>query len=912
MLIPASNEPGSDRPSRFGDILKIQIDAYLGRAAAAWVETVRQWPRVTAVVVLVATALCAAYTVLNLGVNTDGVKLIAEHLPSRKNHEAFAALFPNLENAILVVIDGATPELAREAADSLQAELLSRPDVFHDVYLPGGGRFFERNGLLYRSVEELDVFSDQLARMQPLVAELHRDPSIANVSQLARDGLEALRSDDGDGFGADDWPVVLDRISSATVAVYDEYPIRISWEQILLRDSSIDVVTRQILVVHADMDFRSFVAAAGPMRAIRDAAERLRLSDERGVRVRLTGLPAMGFEEIYGWAWDVGVAGIFCFAMVVVVLYRAMRSLAIVSAAVVTLLVGLVWTAGFAAATIGHLNLISIAFAVLFIGLGVDFQIHLGMAYVDFIRQGRGHREALAEAARDVGGAEVMCAFTSAIGFLVFVPTDYRGVAELGLIAGAGMFIILFLTLTIFPALLSSWLRVRQEGLRDLRFRHGSWLHVFERHSKVVLWAALLVAIGSLALLPRSRFDANAVKLRYQQHESVSTFNELLDEAGLDSPWFMNAVVDDLGEAERLARELDELDIVEQTVVLSDYVPSDQAEKLEILEDLSLLLYLPEPEASTGPPKLDADEQVAALRSLHEFFSAGWVDADDSPLGVSMRKLRAHLGDFLERVEREKSPDEALEALEDVLLGGFAGQIDRLRTALEATPVEIDDLPEPLVRRMLAPDGRARIQIYPRYTLNDEAAFAAFSDGVQELAPNGTGVATNMLAFGRATRRSFEQALASALVAIFVLLWLLWRRVTDVALVLLPLLLCALATGAAVVLLDIPWSFGNVLVIPLLLGIGVDSGIHLVHRWRHPEHPGDDLLGSTTARAVFYSALTTTVSFGSLGFSSHLGMRSLGIALAIGMTISVASNLVFLPALLRTLASRSGAAATRA
>jgi predicted RND superfamily exporter protein len=158
----------------------------------------------------------------------------------------------------------------------------------------------------------------------------------------------------------------------------------------------------------------------------------------------------------------------------------------------------------------------------------------------------------------------------------------------------------------------------------------------------------------------------------------------------------------------------------------------------------------------------------------------------------------------------------------------------------------------------------------------------------------------NLIAFADATRDSFREALVYAIGLIATILFLLWRRLEPVLLVLAPLVLSNVLTVGSMAVLGIAFNFVNIVVIPLLLGIGVDSGIHLVHRAESLAREGrpEDLLTSTTARAVFYSALTTTVSFGTLALSSHRGLSSLGVVLTIGMLLTVLCNLVVLPALI--------------
>ena len=873
-----------------------EIESKLARWVARWIDGARRRSGWAIAFCAGVTLFAGFYAATELGVNSDNVQMVAEDLPSRRNHEAFARLFPNLENALLVVIDAQTPELAREAANALQGRLAKDSEFVEDAYVPGGGEFFETHGLLYRSVDELDVFADQMARMQPILAALEQDPSIANLASLIEMGLEESASADA---GPEDWATILESVGNATVAVYSEFPLALSWEQLLLRGSDVEVARRRILVVHPVLDFESFLTAGTVMERIREHARELGLDPARGVEVRITGNPALNYEEVLGLAWDLGLGGVVCFLFVAGVLTRALRSFKLVVAALATLLVGLVWSAATAAAVVGHLNLVSAAFGVLFIGLGVDFAIHLGMAYAARIREGLGHDRALAEAGSSVGGSLLVCTLTTAIGFFVFAPTDYLGVAELGLIAGYGMFIIFFLTLTLFPALLSRWLRVENaDEIAGELYLRSTWWRFSETHPGGVLAVALVLFVGSLSLLPGARFDLNVIEMRDATTESVQTFNDLLAQSGAMSPWFVNSVAPDLAGAEALARKMASLDSVASTLTISDYVPDEQDEKIEILTDLGYLMDVP-PLAGGAPLQADLESQIAALRDLHAFLGADWIDGDSrSELVGSVRVLREKLEVFLLRLQAEENPRLALEKLDELLLSGLPDQVARLKTAIETEAIRGEDLPGDLVSRMIASDGQVRVQTFPRHDLGNEAAFVRFTEEVQSVDPLAAGVAINLVGFGRATRSSFEQALLSAIAIITALLFALWRRVGPVLLVLSPLALSSLMTVAAMVLLDIPFNFGNIIVIPLLLGIGVDSGIHLVHRAQQSGGRAADLMDSTTARAVFYSALTTTVSFGTLAFSSHRGMASLGVVLSIGMVATVIGNLIVLPALL--------------
>ncbi len=879
------------------DHLNVQdrIDAYLSARMVWWVSFVMKHSRSLSGLILITTVVLLAYAAGNLRINSDALSLVSEDLPARINHEEFAREFPNLDDALFVVVDAKTPELSRQAAVKLAHRMRRRPDYFSDVYTPGGGAFFERNGLLYQTPDQLDEFADQIAEAQPIIAALEAEPSLANMTSLITQGLEAARDE---GIGMENWPSVLDRFGAATLAVFTEFPVAISWEEMLLQGSSIESVTRRVLVVHPVLDFSNVFSASRPMEQIHEIADELDFNPDEGVVIRVTGNPALNYEEMTGIILEIGLGGVFCFFVVTVVLYFALRSVPLVIACVISLLTGLIWTAAFAAAAIGHLNIVSMAFAILFIGLGVDFGIHLGMRYGDLLRQGKTHEEAICGSAESVGSSLMICAITTAIGFFVFVPTQYLGVAELGLIAGVGMFMILFHTVTLLPALLTTGLRVDPQSVANASFcfQHAWWAPLERAPARVAAIGGIL-GLLSLSSFPFLRFDPNVINMRDPSAVSVQAFDDLLEQAGTASPWFVNSVAENLEAARSRSEEFARLEEVSQTIILSDYIPEDQEEKLEILADVAFLLETPRGESETADP-VPAEEQVAAIQKLHEFLATEPMP-NEAPLREAIRELDERLETFLARVEQDEGPEDALQDLEAILLANFPEQIERLHNSLNSSGIAMEDLPKGLVKRMLTDDGKARIQVFPSETMRTPASFSRFVNAVLEVDPKAAGVAINLVQFGAAIRDSFRQALISAILVIWVLLWVLWRRRAPVLLATAPLVLSSLLTCAMMAILDLPFQFANVIVIPLLLGIGVDSGIHLVHRAENLRDDADELMGTTTARAVFFSALTTTISFGTLAFSGHRGMSSLGVLLSGGMILTVFTNLVILPALLK-------------
>jgi len=663
----------------------MELEHVLSGPLCGWVRGVRRRPRLVLLACAVLTLVALAAAVTRLGIDSDTIELFPADLPARQNHDAFVALFPDLENALLLVVDAETPELSREAAGRLVAALGKDSANFEDAYLPGGGAFFEQNALLYQSVDDLEEFGERLLELQPIVGELERDGSIANLAALVRQGLDRLSVDPRavDAAQAAVWADILDRVGQASVEVYQENPVAVSWEDLMLSGSAIEVVKRRVVIAHPVLDFEAALPAAAPLAAVRAAVAELGLDSAHGVRVRVTGNPALVDEETKSLIVDIGVSGVFCLLLVAAILVIALRSGPLVFAVVATLLAGLVCTAGFAALAVGNLNVISVAAGVLFLGLGVDFGIHFAMRYADLLRERIGHDAALEGATRSVGASLVLCTATTAIGFFAFLPTDYRGVAELGLITGVGLIIILALTLTLLPALLSTVCRVDAHRLqsRPLRFGTGPSRFV-ARHARAIRIGALVLGFGAVWLVPKLRFDANIVAMRDPTTESVQTFNDLLADAGSNSPWYANSVTPNLAEADRLKQGMRALGVVSRSITLSDYVPDGQEDKLEILGDLAMMMESGGRASERRETTMPVAEQIDALRDLEQVLAGALPIARSRLLRASMLDLKQKLDDFIARVDRAEDPERSLARLETVLLSSLPQQIERLQRAL--------------------------------------------------------------------------------------------------------------------------------------------------------------------------------------------------------------------------------------
>ena len=586
-----------------------------------------------------------------------------------------------------------------------------------------------------------------------------------------------------------------------------------------------------------------------------------------------------------------GLAGLLALVAVTVVLWLAFGSLANLAAGIITLVCGLIATAAFATAAVGSLNLISVAFAVLYIGLGIDFVIHMTLRAQELVQKGTPITAALPEAASDVGSSLAIAATTTAAAFYSFIPTEFDGISELGLIAGTGMFISLSATLTLLPALLVVLPRSTKNAANLRTWTLERMLRPITSRGVAVIAIAVAVGIGSAFLLDKVRFDSNPINLRDAETESVKAYFELQAETNIGRATLKLLLP--RSDAADMKSRLASLPLVEAVASLESLVPPDQEEKLLVLEDLDMALGPGlDAEIQARPP--DPDRTERALQSLKAAISQSEATAGQIP---SVTRLQRSLNNWLD--DKPETDDFArVAALQSATLDELADLLGRFQLLLLAEPVDMSVLPAEIIDQWVSADGRELLEIFPREDITDEKASRRLIEQVRQIAPNVTGVPVVYIEAGDSIVRAFRIAFVYALIAVVIVLAVFLRNTASTILVLGPVLLAAAITGATAALFDLPFNFANIITLPLLLGIGVATTIHMVYRMRTAPPDGGSLLVTSTSQAVLFSGLTTLCSFGNMAFSPHAGMASMGTFLTIGLVATLLCTLILLPVLL--------------
>jgi len=835
------------------------------------------WPVIAAAVLLM--LVSAWYAAAHFSMTTDINQLISPNIPWRQREAAMEKAFPQYDT-IVAVINAPTQELVEEAANALVARLAPHKDLFRSIVQQKGGAFFARNGLLFESAADLGPQLKALTQAQRLIQVLAGDPSLRGVIQALQFGLLGVQ---GGQITLDNmaWPLTLaaDTLDNINAGK----PASFSWLEMVQGAAPKPDDLLRFVQIRAKLDYSELEPGKRATDTIRQAAQALDLPGKYQAQLRLTGSVPMADEEFATIKENAALNATVTILVVLFILYLALHWIRIIFAVFFALAVGLCMTAAAGLLMVGTLNLISVYFAVLFVGLGVDFGLQFSVRYRAERFAHDNVREALLQSGRRAGAPLTLAALATAAGFFSFLPTVYKGVSELGLIAGVGMLIAFATSITLLPALLSV-LKPPPEAA-PLGYAVLAPVDDFlARHRMPILIITLAVVAAGLPLLHWLRFDFNPINLRSPKTEAVATYLSLKSDpdSGAND---IQILEPSLTDADAVSAKLRKLPEVARVITLSSFIPDNQQEKLPLIADAAKTLDPILNPAAPSPPPTDA-QNVSMMNSTDGFLD---TLAGKGAGATAARRLAAAMRTLA------KADPAVRQRAETVFVQPLHTALDDLRNLLKAQQVTRSNLPADLVSQWVTPSGQARVDVAPKGDSNNNTVLRQFAASVQAAAPNATEGPITILEARRAIVSAFIEAGACALISIGILLWITLRRLGDVLLTLVPLLLACVVTLEICVIVDLPLNFANIIALPLLLGVGVAFKIYYIMAWREGQ---TNLLQSVLTRAVTFSACTTATAFGSLWFSSHPGTSSMGKLLAISLLTTMAAAAFFQPVLM--------------
>jgi uncharacterized protein len=837
-----------------------------------------------ALIVMLAGAVLAGVSAIttaqHLGINTNTNLMFPESLPWRHNAIAFARDFPQFSDLLVAVVDGRIPEATESTAADLAAALALDHADFKTVRRPDSSPFLSQEGLLFLDRPRLEAVLGRIIDAQPFLGALAADQSarglFAALSLLGR-GVSQGHTNLAPALPA------LRAFHHTMAAALDGRGQALSWSRLLGGDFA-DLAGRyKFILVQPTLDFSALEPGGAAAQRMREIIEQLPLVKSGDARVRITGVVALADDEFATVAQGIVAGMIGSIVLITLWLFLAVRSWRLIVPVLLTLGLGLLLTLLFATLAVGTLNLVSVGFGILFVGIAVDFAIQFAVRYREMRHDLPDIATALTATSRRAGGQILVASAATAAGFLAFVPTDFRGVAELGLIAGIGMLIAFCCTLFFLPAAIRLFRPPGEPG--EIGFRWAAPLdEAVERHHRPLLAIFVLLAVAGLALLPRLRFDADPLHTKDPDTEAMQTLYDLM-ESPITNPFTIDVMAASVADAAAKARRLASLPLVAHVLSINSFVPEDQTAKLALILDARSLLDVTLAPRPAGTPPSPGEIRQAAKDALAVIEPALAKLPADHPLAQVAGDLR----------RLSVGSDPVVRAADESLTRFLPMLIEQLRRALSAEPVTAKSLPPEITRDWLLPDGRARLQVVPKPATQDSVMLRRFVEQVTKVAPDAGGAAVIFESTGATIVDAFRTAALTAIGAIALILLIALRRMVDAALVMAPLLLSALATVVVIVALRSTLNYANVIALPLLLGVGVSFNVYFVMNWRIGQR---SVLGSATARAILYSALTTASAFGALALSAHPGTASMGRLLLISLGCTLISSLAFVPALL--------------
>jgi len=853
----------------------------LTRIVVSIVKACTRFASLTVLVALILAVAAGVYTARNFTINTDINTLISSNLDWRKRDNQFEKAFDR-ERTILAVIDAPTPELTSAAAAALERKLSGDTQHFESVQQLGAGEFFEKNGLLFLPVAEVGRVTGQFEAAAPLIEIMAGDPSIRGLTGALETGLAGVRRGQ---IKLDNTERPFTQIAQTVENVLNKGSGTFSWRELVSDKPLTDADRRSFIEFRPILDFNALEPGKDATDAIRQAAQDLNLAGEFGARVRLTGPVPIANEEFATVADGAIFNGIGTVLVVLLILWMALHSAKIISAVFLNLFIGLSITTAAGLWMVGSLNLLSIAFAVLFVGLGVDFGIQYSVRYRSERFKTDDLRLALQQAAERSAVPLSLAAMATAAGFLSFLPTDYKGISELGKIAGVGMLVAFLTSITVLPALLRL---LNPPGESDpVGYAFLAPVDYFlEKHRVIIIAGTLFIAVAGLPLLYFLQFDFNPINLRSPKVESIATFLDLRKDPNTGAN-AINVMTNSEADAKKIEEKLAKVPEVLRTMSLDSFVPEDQPAKLRLIGQGAKVLN-----PALNPDSIDAApsdaENIEALKGSAENLRKVAGDAK-GPGAVASRRLADALSKLADSNQATRDKTQA------IFVSPLKIMLDQIKNSLQAQPVSLKTLPADLVNSWKTKDGLIRVEALPRGDPNDNDTLRKFAAAVLTAEPNAIGGPVSILKSGETVVKAFIHAGITALIVIGLLLWLALRRITDVLLTLVPLLVAGAVTLEICVLIGLPLNFANIVALPLLLGVGVAFKIYYVTAWRSGR---TNLLQSSLTRAIFFSALTTATAFGSLWLSSHPGTASMGKLLALSLVTTLAAVLLFQPALM--------------
>ena len=883
-------------------------------------------PRLTllAAVALAVVSLVYAATTLTFATSTRA--LMPRNLPFIERYGELDREFGDLDDLAIVVEAPSLPE-ATVYANRLVRELKAAHVPLARLSYRIDPKQFEGRALLYLSPDKLKEIRDRIFDYQDFMESFAARPTLDQLvdgvaTQIAHAFVGGfLDLGLSDSKGALDLKFIHDLVAQISTRLDRPGPYHSPWGALFSvgGDSAgagyflSDDQRLLFILAQPESAVGSFTGDRAAIEGIRDVVAHLK-REFPDVNVGVTGKPALSNDEMTAAFRDSERATILAFALTLGLLLVAFVRVGKPIVMLLVLALGLCWSIGVATLVIGHLSLFSVMFISIVIGIGIDYGIYFLFRYEEELFLGRNLKEAIEITAARSGPGVLVGAITAAATFYVLVLTDFRGIQELGFIAGSAILLSWVAMMTVFPATLVLIDRrhanrprnsvPRAIALESIRVPFVERLTAYPR---TILAAAGLLAAAAALALGAVGFDYNLLNLQAHGTESVTWEKKILATSGRSGFAALSSAesLEELHAKQQAFRKLKTVSEVDSALLL---IPDQQPEKMKIITDFAPIVA---PVRVSRPMPVDVDRLVTALETLKRRFEIAAGEAPPGDTQLDLTRVAEDIGRLVIKLRQTDRDDAeaALALLQRQVYRDFVTSFQRLQGNLNPRMVGLADVPPEIKRKFISERGRFLLQIHPAVNIWDRDGAARFVAELRSVDPEVTGTPIITYEAIRLMERAYKQGTLYAIILVSALTALMLRRVRETLLALSPLAIGLLWTAGLMWVFHLQFNLGNVFGLPLILGASAEYGLAIVIRFMEGRDHGGPLVARSTIMAVFVNGFSTMVGFGSLLLAAHRGIFGLGLLLTFGMFASLIASLVVLPVLLRVFGGKPSAPA---
>tara|TARA_B100000809_G_scaffold185388_1_gene183481 strand:- start:344 stop:3076 length:2733 start_codon:yes stop_codon:yes gene_type:complete len=867
---------------------------------------------ITVIIVALLTASLSIWiAVEKLSFKNNRGDLVAKNLDYVESYEKYRQEFEDFDGMMVVVADE-DPKKMKEFVDFFVTKLKPHSESFSTVFYRIDTEYFRKKGLLYLEQGDLADLRTKIESHEGFLRKINASPGLNKLMESINTEISAgmvssiltgfLGDEDskGDKDETGDLSLLIALEKQMLLYLQGEESYRSPWSYFLSGDKK-SLREEGYLVSEGERLMFIFLAPNEDDQGIESLSDSISLlyklieearSQFPGVEVGLTGEDIIAFDEMAITQVDVRKASqiaLFGVALLFIIAYRGVIKPLL---AVFSLLIALCWSIGWATLVVGHLNILTIVFATILIGLGIDFGIHILERYKEERMSGGDVLYALQKTVQGTGRGNFAGAVTTAMAFGGMIFTDFIGIVELGKISGGGIFFCMISMILVLPALISLEEKIHKPKYSHEQFeRRGSWLEIFFKHYRLTIFVSMVLFIASLFSLRTVAFDYNLLNLQAHGTDAVKYEMKVIEEAGR-SAWSVAVLADSLEETIKKHHALEKLSTVGNVESIASILPEDQKKKIEYIKELRPVIKNFKVKAevsSVSQPSL-----IKTMRKIR-FKLQGKEDTGEV---AEARQLTQR---FLDESEEQsvEIAEKRLNKFSGNLFADYRDKIADLKMNVDVFPVSVAEIPESLRKRYVSRNGVYLITAYPSVDVWNIGQREEFVKQLRQVDPSVTGNAIHMFESTRLMRDGYIQGGVYAMVAIFIYILVSFGNIRATLIVLLPVVVGSMWTLGIMDLVGVSFNLANLVILPLIIGIGVVNGVHIVHRYREETDKSINILSKSTGQSVVLSSLTTMIGFGSLMVADHQGVYSLGLVLTLGVGCCLMASITVLPSILR-------------